>query len=60
MVARLTELRPRAIVIVACDPVTLGRDLAGLCGAGYRLEKITLVDVFPQTFHMETVARLTV
>jgi len=44
---------------VACDPVTLARDLAGLTGAGYRLERLTLVDLFPQTFHLETVARLT-
>jgi 23S rRNA (uracil1939-C5)-methyltransferase len=60
MVTQLIRLRAPAIVIVACDPVTLARDLAALTGAGYRLERLTLVDLFPQTFHLETVARLTI
>jgi 23S rRNA (uracil1939-C5)-methyltransferase len=55
--ARLAELRPQKLVIVACDPATLARDLAGLLSV-YKIEKITLVDLFPQTFHMETVVRL--
>ncbi len=41
MVAQLIRLRPRAVTIVACDPVTLGRDLAGLIGGGYRIEGLT-------------------
>lgn len=57
-VRRLGELRPRALTIVACDPATLARDLAGLVASGYRIEQITLVDLFPQTFHLETVVRL--
>jgi 23S rRNA (uracil1939-C5)-methyltransferase len=60
MVTQLNRLRAPAVVIVACDPVTLARDLAGLTGVGYRLERLTLVDLFPQTFHLETVARLTI
>ena len=56
--AELLRLRPTAITIVACDPVTLARDLAALCSA-YRIERLTLVDLFPQTFHFETVVRLT-
>ena len=60
MVTQLSRLKPHAVTIVACDPVTLARDLAGLTGAGYRLERLTLVDLFPQTFHLETVARLSV
>jgi 23S rRNA (uracil1939-C5)-methyltransferase len=51
-------LRPREIAIVACDPATLARDLAGLLAAGYRVERMTLVDLFPQTYHLETVVRL--
>ena len=51
-------MQPPRIAVVACDPVTLARDLAGLMAGGYRLEKLTLVDLFPQTFHLETVARL--
>ncbi len=58
MVARLCELKPRALVIVACDPATLARDLAGLIAGGYRIARMALVDLFPQTFHMETVVRL--
>jgi 23S rRNA (uracil1939-C5)-methyltransferase len=58
VVRRLTELLPREIVIVACDPATLARDLAGLAAAGYRIEEMTLVDLFPQTYHIETVVRL--
>jgi 23S rRNA (uracil1939-C5)-methyltransferase len=57
-VRRIAELRPRHVSIVACDPATLARDLAGLMAAGYRVEKMTLVDLFPQTYHLETVVRL--
>jgi 23S rRNA (uracil1939-C5)-methyltransferase len=58
VVRRLAELRPARVTIVACDPATLARDLAALTAAGFRLEKLTLVDLFPQTFHLETVAEL--
>jgi 23S rRNA (uracil1939-C5)-methyltransferase len=54
---RLVEISPKAIVIVACDPATLARDLAALTGA-YTMERVTLVDLFPQTFHIETVVHL--
>jgi len=59
VVERLLKLRPPRLAIVACDPSTLARDLQALVGGGYRFEKMTLVDLFPQTFHMETVVRLT-
>ena len=58
VVGRLIELRPRQIAILACDPATLARDLAGLVAAGYQVERMTLVDLFPQTYHLETVVRL--
>jgi 23S rRNA (uracil1939-C5)-methyltransferase len=58
VVRRLAELRPRQVTIVSCDPATLARDLAGLTASGYRVERMTLVDLFPQTFHLETVVRL--
>jgi len=56
VVADLVRLGPPRITVVSCDPATLARDLAGL--TGYRIESLTLVDLFPQTFHLETVATL--
>jgi 23S rRNA (uracil1939-C5)-methyltransferase len=56
-VARLLELGPQKIVIVACDPATLARDLAGLKGR-YEIERLAMVDLFPQTFHIETIVGL--
>ena len=58
IVRRLGELKPPTVVIVSCDPATLARDLAGLLAAGYKLEKLALIDLFPQTYHIETVVRL--
>jgi 23S rRNA (uracil1939-C5)-methyltransferase len=57
VVRHLAELKPREIVVVACDPATLARDAQGLLAAGYSLDGLTLIDLFPQTFHIETVAR---
>jgi len=56
---RLVRLRPRIVALVSCDPATLARDLAILVAGGYRIEKLTMIDLFPQTYHLETVARLT-
>ena len=58
VVNRIAELKPRKVTIVACDPSTLARDLAGLVAAGYRVDRMVLVDLFPQTFHLETVVAL--
>jgi 23S rRNA (uracil1939-C5)-methyltransferase len=44
--------------MVSCDPATLARDLAGLLAVGYQIERMALVDLFPQTYHLETVVRL--
>ncbi len=52
----LSRLAAPKIVIVSCDPATLARDVAAL--KDYEIEKLTLVDLFPQTFHIETVAQL--
>jgi 23S rRNA (uracil1939-C5)-methyltransferase len=46
------------IVYVSCDPATLARDLQTLIAAGYAVSTITLADLFPQTFHLETVVEL--
>jgi 23S rRNA (uracil1939-C5)-methyltransferase len=48
--------RPRALAYVSCDPASLARDARLLRDAGYRLEWAQPVDLFPQTFHIETVA----
>ncbi len=54
----LVEARPGTIVYVSCDPATLARDVKSLTGAGYRLDATLAVDLFPQTYHVETVATL--
>ena len=54
----LVHLKSPRIVYLSCDPATLARDLAGLVAGGYRAEKMTLVDLFPQTYHLETVVWL--
>ena len=46
------------VTYVSCDPVTLSRDLRVLLESGYRVERAHVVDMFPQTFHLETVLRL--
>jgi 23S rRNA (uracil1939-C5)-methyltransferase len=46
------------LVYVSCDPATLARDLKALTGAGYGIETMAMADLFPQTFHLETVVHL--
>lgn len=55
----LTTLKPRRLVYVSCDPATLARDLSKLTKAGnYRLQRLAMLDMFPQTAHFESVALL--
>ena len=56
--ALLAEISAPALVYVSCDPATLARDLRALTGSGYSVQSIALADLFPQTFHLETVAVL--
>lgn len=57
-VRELLRLRAPRLAIVACDPATLARDLAALTAGGYAIEKLTMVDLFPQTYHIEAIAHL--
>ena len=57
-VAELNRLKPRELVIVACDPATLARDLAGLRTGGFEIASVSLIDLFPQTYHLETIVRM--
>jgi len=56
-VSAVTAARPRVLVYVSCDPASLGRDTRLLASAGYLLDWAAPVDLFPQTYHVETVAR---
>jgi 23S rRNA (uracil1939-C5)-methyltransferase len=53
----LNRIAAPALVYVSCDPTTLARDL-GVLREKYSIASVCLIDLFPQTFHMETVVRL--
>jgi 23S rRNA (uracil1939-C5)-methyltransferase len=55
VMAQLVSLRPERLVYVACDPATLARDAKTLTAAGYRLVEVQPLDLFPQTYHIESV-----
>lgn len=55
--ALATSEAPR-IIYISCDPATLKRDLARLCGAGYRIRSAAMFDMFPRTMHFESAVLL--
>ena len=55
----LSDLAPRRIHYVSCSPPTLARDLGLLSARGFELKAVELFDLFPQTYHVEALARLT-
>jgi 23S rRNA (uracil1939-C5)-methyltransferase len=58
VVKGLVKLAAPRITYVSCDPATLSRDLFRLLQSGYRVEEAHLVDLFPQTYHLESVFHL--
>jgi 23S rRNA (uracil1939-C5)-methyltransferase len=58
VIAALAARAPDTIVYVSCDPPTLGRDLKRLGASGYKVHSVEAFDLFPDTFHVETVALL--
>ncbi len=58
-IGHIGTLEPSRVTYVSCDPTTLARDLRTLLDSGFELSRVTALDLFPQTFHVETVAQLT-
>ncbi len=58
VIRSLVELRAPLVRYVSCDPATLARDVAPLLAAGYRIAEAHLFDLFPETFHIESVMLL--
>jgi len=56
---QIRALAPKTIIYVSCDPQTLVRDLSCATESGYSIERVSGLDMFPQTFHFETIVRLT-
>ena len=57
-ISHIVRLKPSRITYVSCDPTTFARDLRTLLDSGYEISRITAIDLFPQTYHVETVAAL--
>ena len=57
---RIARLTPRRIVMVSCDPATFARDVRTFGTEGYALDELVLLDMFPQTHHLEVIGLLTV
>jgi len=55
----ILQLSPKQICYVSCDPATLARDLRKIIAGGYSLDSLNASDMFPQTHHVETIAKLT-
>lgn len=54
----IAEAGPETVLYISCDPATLSRDVKTLCEYGYRLVRTKPVDMFPQTFHIESLTLL--
>jgi len=56
--AEIIRLGPDRLVYISCEPSTHARDLAALTRGGFRIERTAIVDMFPHTYHIESVALL--
>lgn len=56
VVDSLLKMRPPALIYISCDPATLARDAKRMVEGGYRLEQVKPFDMFPQTYHIESVS----
>ena len=54
MCAQISKLAAPEIIYVSCDPATLARDVKQLTSEGWQISEMHLIDLFPQTFHIET------
>jgi 23S rRNA (uracil1939-C5)-methyltransferase len=52
----ILQIHPQVIAYVSCDPSTLARDAARLIKGGYALKQVTPFDLFPQTYHIESIS----
>jgi 23S rRNA (uracil1939-C5)-methyltransferase len=52
----MINIKPEVIAYISCDPSTLARDAARLIHAGYQLMEVTPFDLFPQTYHIESIS----
>ena len=59
IIAKLPQLSPKRIVYVSCNPATLARDAKVLAEAGYQLDSVGVMDMFPHTAHIESMALFT-
>lgn len=55
---RILRLKPHEMIYISCMPSTLARDLALICSQGYQIQLIQPYDMFPQTYHVETLVHL--
>jgi 23S rRNA (uracil1939-C5)-methyltransferase len=56
VVDEIIKLAPKVLAYVSCDPSTLARDAARLVNGGYKLKQVTPFDLFPHTFHIESIS----
>jgi 23S rRNA (uracil1939-C5)-methyltransferase len=55
---QVIKLKPKKIIYVSCEPTTFSRDLHLFSERGYSIQRLCLIDMFPQTYHMEVVGLL--